>query len=204
MNTSTSGTGARASAVLTAKSKAFSAAFAVLLISLCIAGTAAHSAAMPGDPPIYNAASKSYFQLLTQTTQKQSWRFAYAAALSKTFRGVRGRLAVIDRPETHQFILRNFDLTRPIWIGLRYLCRFRMLEWNGSRPYAPGDPGHFHAWHPQWYRNTQTMCASGRSLEESYMPFYYETIGVRNARWQASGPAKFFGRFLVEFPTGEE
>ncbi len=83
-----------------------------MLILLCMAGTTAFSAAKPGDPPIYNPASKSYFQLLTLTTQKKSWRFAHRAALSTTFKSVRGRLAVIDRPETHQFILQNFDLSR--------------------------------------------------------------------------------------------
>ena len=166
--------------------------------------TTAFSAAKPGDPPIYNPASKSYFQLLTQTTRKQGWGNARRAALSKTFKGARGRLAVIDRPETHRFILQNFDLRKPIWIGLRYWCRFRMLEWNGRQPYSPGDPGHFQAWHPQWSRSSESMCKSYWRKENAYMPFYYQPLGARNARWQASGPAKVFGRFLVEYPTGEK
>ena len=204
MKTRTSGTEARALAIMARKARAFSGAFVVMLIPLCMAGTTAFSAAKPGDPPIYNPASRSYFQLLTQTTQKQSWRFARSAALSRTFKGVRGRLAVIDRPETHQFILQNFDLSHETWIGLRYWCRFRMLEWNGLRPYSPGDPGRFHAWHPQWYRNIQQRCGNIRSEKLGYMPFYYQPLGERNARWQGSGSAKFFGRFLVEYPTGEE
>ncbi len=168
-----------------------------------MAGTTAFSAAKPGDPPIYNPASKSYFQLLTQTTQKRSWRFARSAALSRTFKGVRGRLAVIDRPETHQFILQNFEVNEEIWIGLRYWCRFRMLQWNDLKPYSPGDPGRFHAWHPQWYR-VSPECAAWRSKEQAYRPVYYQPLGERNARWQASGPGKGFARYLVEYPTGEE
>ncbi len=204
MKTRTSGTGARALAAMARKARAFSGAFVVMLIPLCMAATTAFSAAKPGDPPIYNPASKSYFQLLKQTTKKQNWGSAHRAALSRTFKGVRGRLAVIDRPETHQFILQNFDLSREVWIGLRYWCSFRMLQWNDLLPYSPSDPGRFHAWHPQWYRNAQTTCAAWWSKKRAYMPFYYQSLGERNARWQASGPAKYFTRFLVEYPTGEE
>ena len=204
MKTRTSGTGARALAIMATKARALSGALVVMLIPLCMAATTALSAAKPGDPPIYDPASKSYFQLLTLKTQKTNWRFAQRAALSTTFKNVRGRLAVIDRPETHQFILQNFDMSGPTWIGLRYWCRFRMLEWSGLRPYSPGDPGRFHAWHPQWYRNAKSICASWRSQDEAYMTFYYQPVGERNARWQASGPGKGFARFLVEYPTGEE
>ncbi len=204
MKARASGTRARVLAAMARKARAFSGALVVTLAALCVAATTAFSAAKPGDPPIYNPASKSYFQLLNQTAQKKNWRNAYQAALSKTFKGVRGRLAVIDRPETHEFILQTFDTTRPIWIGLRYWCRFRMLQWNDLRPFSPSDPGSFQAWHPQWYRNTQSMCATWQSRENAYMAFYYQSIGERNARWQASGPAKFFDRFLVEYPIGEE
>ncbi len=203
MRTRTSGTGNRALAIMARKARAFSGAFVVMLIPLCMAGTTALSAAKPDDPPIYNPASKSYFQLLKQTTKKQNWGSAHRAALSRTFKGVRGRLAVIDRPETHQFILQNFEVNEEIWIGLRYWCRFRMLEWNGLRPYSPGDPGHFQAWHQQWYRKTPS-CSSWRGNDQAYKPFYYQPLGGMNARWQASGVAKAFPRYLVEYPTGEE
>ena len=169
-----------------------------------MAGSTAFSAAKPGDPPIYNPASKSYFQLLTLTTLRKQWRFAHGAALSRTFKGVRGRLAVIDRPETHQFILQNFELKFPMWIGLRYWCRFRMLEWNGLRPYSPSDPGHFQAWHPQWTRGNKGCVGKSAEGRDAVLGVYYQPIGKRNARWQAVGFAKFFGRFLVEYPTGEE
>ncbi len=203
MRTRISISGARARAIVTRKARAFSGALVMLLISLCMA-TTAFSAANPGDPPLYNPASKSYFQLLELTTQKRRWRNAHQAALSRTFKGVRGRLAVIDRPETHQFILENFDLSRQTWIGLRYWCRYRMLEWEGLRPYSPADPGHFPAWHPQWYRRADIICPNWWSKEIAYMPVYYLSLDGRNARWRAAGTEKGFTRFLVEYPTGEE
>ncbi len=203
MKTRSFGTGARALAIVARKARVFSGTFVVMLILLCMAVTTAFAAEKPGDPPIYNPASKSYFQLLWLTTDKANWRSAHRAAGSRIFKGVRGRLAVIDRPETHQFILQNFDLTHPTWIGLRYWCRFRMLEWNDLRPYSPGDPGRFHAWHPQWYSKSP-KCGDWWARESAYMPVFYRPHGERNARWQAIGPAKFFPRFLVEYPTGEE
>lgn len=158
-----------------------------------------------GDPPIYNPASKSYFQLLTKpVTNSGVWTSIQKLALSNVFKGVRGRLAVVDSPETHEFIVQNFDLSREVWIGLRYWCDFRMLQWSDSRPYSPSDPGHFSAWHPQWYRNATTNCETWRSGEQAFMPVYYRPLGQMNARWQASGPAKGFERYLVEYPTGGE
>ena len=161
-------------------------------------------AANSGDPPIYNPATESYFQLLKLNTHKRRWLDAREAAASQFFKGTRGRLAVVDRLETHEFILENFEFENPIWIGLRYWCGFRMLEWTGQRPYSPTEPGRFQAWHPQWYRNAQTLCAPSLQGTTNYMPVYYQPFGRNNARWQASGPAKFFGLYLVEFPTGGE
>ena len=121
---------------------------------------------------------------------------------------MRGRLAVIDRPETHQFILQkfilqNFEVNKVIWIGLRYWCHFRLLEWNGLRPYSPSDPGHFQAWHPQWARGKGCVGKSARGWD-AVLGVYYQPLGKQSARWQAVGFAKFFNRFLVEYPTGEE
>ncbi len=191
-------------AIMARKARAYSGACVVMLIPLCMAGTTAFSAAKPGDPPIYNPASKSYFQLLMQTTYNKNWDFARRAAWSRTFKGVRGRLAVVDRRETHLFILQNFDINRPTWIGLRYWCRYRMLEWNGLSPYSPTDPGRFHAWHARWFHKKPFECGSRRKRDRYYMAVYYEPIGSRNARWQASQSGRPIARFLVEYPTGEE
>lgn len=158
----------------------------------------------PDDPPVYNPMTKSYFQLLTLDKPAKTWRIAKESAESLTYKGARGRLAVVDRLETHRFILENFDFRGPSWIGLRYWCRFRMLEWSGQRPYSPTDPDRFHVWHPQWYRNEATKCSSNSRSQDNYMPVYYQPIGEHNAIWQASGHPKYFNFYLVEFPTGEE
>jgi hypothetical protein len=176
----------------------------IVFVVLLIRGGNAYSAAGPGDPPVYNPASESYFQLLALTTHKNRWSDARQMAASQIYKGVRGRLASVKDSETHEFILRTFDMSREVWIGLRYWCRYRMLEWDGERPYSPSDPGHFQAWHSQWIANSRTFCPADWTGSEAYMAIYYRNFGGTNARWQGTTPAKFFGRILVEFSTGEE
>ena len=179
-------------------------AASALTAAFHLAAERAWAVSRADDPPIYNPATKSYFQLLNLKTPSKTWRNAKEAAASLIYRGARGRLAVVDRPETHQFVLENFDFRGPSWIGLRYWCRFRMLEWSGQRPYAPTDPDRFHVWHPQWYRHEDTKCSSNSPSKDNYMPVYYQPMGEGSAIWQASGHAKGFNFYLVEFPTGEE
>ncbi|WP_299614801.1 C-type lectin domain-containing protein [Pelagibius sp.] len=174
-----------------------------LLLSLNVAVGDAAAVTKANDPPIYNPASKSYFQLLTTTGGQGYWGSALEQARAQVFKGVRGRLAVVDTSETHEFIMKQFDMSNPIWIGLRYWCSFRMLEWVGLRPYSPTDPGHFHQWHPQWARHGQG-CVPGSSGPRAYMGVYYQPLGKQTARWQAARAGKGFSLYLVEFPTGEK
>src|SRR3546814_15964029 len=109
---------------------------------------------------VYNPASKSYFQMLATTGRHGNWPESLEQARAQMFRGVRGRLAVIDTAETHEFVMRNFDVSNPTWIGLRYWCEFRMLEWVGLRPYSPSDPGRYQAWHRSEERRVGEECVS--------------------------------------------
>jgi len=77
-------------------------------------------------PPVYNPATKSYFQLVENQYHSYVWDKAQAEARTKIYKGVAGRLAVVDSPETHEFLVDHFDLRDPrkaIWIGLRYWCK---------------------------------------------------------------------------------
>jgi len=175
----------------------------VLLASLSLGTDRALAVSKAGDPPIYNPASKSYFQLLKATGRLNNWLTVRGQAMAQTFNGVQGRLAVIDSAETHEFIMKSFNVSKPIWVGLRYWCEFRMLEWYGQRPYSPSDPGHFQAWHSQWNRGNQ-LCAHGSSGPNAFMGVYYQPVGKQSARWQAARRGKGFGLLLVEFPTGDK
>jgi hypothetical protein len=175
----------------------------LLFLLLCGGVSYARAAAGAGDPPVYNPVSKSYFQMLGTTGRHGNWPESLEQARAQTFKGVRGRLAVIDSLETHEFVMRNFDVSHPVWIGLRYWCEFRMLEWVGLRPYSPGDPGRYQAWHPQWSRGDQ-FCPPNASGPGAFLGVYYQPISDSSALWQAVRTGKGFGRLLVEFPTGGE
>lgn len=155
--------------------------------------------------PVYNPASKSYFQLVHDRSRSYRWDRAQKEAAKKVFKGARGRLAVIDSLETHQFVLRNFDIRSErtnVWIGLRYWCPVQMLQWEGNRLFSPTDPEKFRAWHTPWHR-LRHFCQDVRTRQHGYMAAYYRTInGI--TQWQAVGIAKGFHYYLVEFPTGEE
>jgi len=178
------------------------------LLLLCMVYTGALWAAEGPYPsaPIYNPSSKSYFQLFADNGNPGTWDTAKVRAEAKTFKGVRGRLAVIDSAETHAFVVRTFNLARDklqVWIGLRYWCEAHLLQWESGRPYSPSDPGHFKIWHSQWSRNSANDCSFAKSRETGFVPVYYRTIG-NLTRWQAVGAAKNFPHYLVEFPTGKE
>lgn len=155
--------------------------------------------------PVYNPATKSYFQLIENNRHSYVWDKAQAEAQTKVYKGVAGRLAVIDSPETHKFLVDHFDLRDPrkaIWIGLRYWCKLHMLQWEGARPYSPSDVDRFSFWHNPWSRGGSS-CTEFRSTRVGYMPVYYVTVGS-STRWQATTASKGFHHYLVEYPTGHE
>lgn len=160
--------------------------------------------------PIYNPATKSYFQLFNDDLHP-SWEGVRAQAESKVFKGVRGRLAVVDTLEKHKFVLQNFHFNwheASVWIGLRYWCSVRMLQWEDGLPYSPSDADHFRLWHSRWARSESAgsvadPCGMDASLRQGFAPVYYRNIGGV-VRWQAVGAGKGFSNFLVEFVTNGE
>ena len=176
------------------------------VIVILMQGTAVFAAGDADDPPIYNPASQSYFQLVTLLPPGQPnsrWIQAYNLVQKLSFKGVRGRLAVVDSAETHKFIRQNFNIVGPTWIGLRYWCHYRKLMWNTSRPFAPRQPENFSAWHTQWQRSENVPC-DGAAARHHALGVYYSLHGGEDFRWQAVGPQKGFPWSLVEYPTGSE
>lgn len=178
----------------------------LLLLCLLYAGSVWAADGPVPSAPIYNPYSKSYFQLFDDNLRPGNWVAAKRRAEMKSFKGVRGRLAVVDSKETHDFIIRAFNLTQHkwgVWIGLRYWCVAHLLQWEQGRPYSPSDPSKFKIWHSRWSRNTENDCSFTESAKEGFVPVYYRTIG-NITRWQAVGAAKYFDYYIVEFPTGKQ
>jgi hypothetical protein len=156
--------------------------------------------------PFFNPSTKSYFQLFTDNENPGVWQAARKRAATKVYKGVRGRLAVIDSMETHKFILQSFGLNwreASVWIGLRYWCSARMLQWETGLPYSPSDATHFRMWHTKWARADGEACGMEASKRSGFAPVYYRNIGG-TVRWQAVGAGKGFNAYLVEFVTDGE
>ena len=147
--------------------------------------------------PVYDPAAKRYFALMHISAEPWSgmWDKVAEAARRQSYKGVRGRLAIVDSIEVHDFLLRTF---RPshyqyIWIGLRYLCRAKKLEWSDGRIFQPGS---FQAWDPKWKQDIY-VC-SDRNNANEWAPVAYSP----QFRWIAKGLHKGYDWYFVEFPTG--
>lgn len=158
--------------------------------------------------PMYDPASKSYFELARVTKQQAlagsdtyalPWDKAVVAASGRVFKGKPGRLAIIRSQETHMFILQNLRPNAAAWIGLRYLCKTRELRWvNGER----WQKGQFASWHDKWDHSGVAGCARGGG-ETDWMPIAYTAAG-EGFRWFAIGGKKIYLYYIVEYPTGQE
>ncbi len=145
--------------------------------------------------PIYNLHTKSYFELRIDMPKPPNWNTANKFAKTRTYKGVRGRLAIVKDVETHSFLRANFHINEEAWIGMRFLCSVRKLVW------VTGDEQkrrEFNAGARQWHR-TNVTCRTNRI---TFMPVYY--LPARDGfRWQASGQQKYFSSVFVEYPTGK-
>ncbi|MGF1606314.1 MAG: C-type lectin domain-containing protein [Rhodothalassiaceae bacterium] len=148
--------------------------------------------------PIYEESSDTYFQFFRDFRTNRHgmrWEEARLFASRARYNGRKGRLVIIDTPEKYEAIISNFPLqyvsNNYTWIGLRYWCLNRRLQWVDG-----GTPGRsaFSVWHAQWFRNPQITCSNSRI---NYMPVYLDGATLR---WQASGQAKRFPHYIVEFP----
>ena len=153
--------------------------------------------ATPG--PIYNEATKSYFEFREYGGQARngwSWETTAGAASQHFFKGTAGRLAVIDSPETMAFIQKNFHFREATWIGLRLFCSNRKLLWVNGKTHERTE---YSPWHPKWHR-THIQCGESKG-GITFMPVYLKAT-PSGYRWQASGQHKNLKHYLVEYPTG--
>lgn len=151
---------------------------------------------------LYDASSGSYFELYKN--EGVSWSSANNLAQRKSYKGRRGRLAVVRTRETHEFIRKNFQFSFKgglgAWIGLRYMCKNRKLYWvTGESLDRTSD---FQAWDRKWYLNEGTIC----TRSGSYMTVYYTTYTENNTLyrpglWRASSPSKGANFLIVEYPN---
>lgn len=174
--------------------------------ALLIVGITAAQAQPVVDTPLFDPSSGSYF-LLHRFTKAESpddvfhaLNFAQSmrAASGRAHKGVPGRMAVVKTAETHQFILINLRPPEHTWIGLRYFCKLRQLQWVNGEVHPKGA---FSPWAAKWDQADTASCVRGGG-EADWMPVAYEGVHA-GARWVAKGAKKRYSYVIIEFPTGK-
>ncbi len=186
---------------------------AVLVAGLLGCGQAAAASGPVYNAPVYNPATKSYFELFFpdkavagagRSARSFTWGEANEVARAQFYKGARGRLAVVRTRATNDFLIETFRPDRPAWIGLRFRCDVRVLQWvNGTiwplTNYANWGP----AWNvagPEPYGSGRTGCGQGGG---GSLPVHYWG-GAGRFKWNANGPGQRFPLLFVEFPTGHK
>jgi hypothetical protein len=171
----------------------------IALLFSASASVAQQPATQPINTPIYDPAAKRYFALMP--TEKRafagSWDNVATQARRQVFKGVQGRLAIVDNFEIHEFLLRHFhpDHYQYVWIGLRYLCRARRLEWSDGRAFTPGS---FQVWDVNWKQDIY-VC-SDKNDPRDWAPVAYSP---EMRSWIVKGRHKQYEWSFIEFPTGQ-
>ena len=155
------------------------------------------------DTPVYDPVSKSYFALWWSHDRKDiyhgyNYMHADAEARGLMFKGVHGRLAVVDSMEVHEFLMRTFHPLEPVLIGVRYSCaRRRLIASNGEDVSSFRPP-----WDTPWDQGEKT-CAGNPPPPTLYASIAYSAVD-KGFRWYAKSFGKEFFAYFVEFPVGHE
>lgn len=145
--------------------------------------------------PIFDPDSKSYFELRIDNREGY-WIRANEIARTLSYKGRKGRLALIKNKKNLEFIRENFRFNIETWIGMQFFCKYRKLIWVTGELQPLKSPG---MWVPQWYRNKKVTC---RNQNLQYMPVYLTNESKPYpVGWQASGSSKGHISYLVEYPA---
>ena len=173
---------------------------------LCFMATASVAAPLY-NKPVYDPATKSYFELYfpdpeaqPDSVQSFTWDQAVETAKEQWFKSVRGRLAVVKTRATNNFLLKTFRPDHNAWIGLRYRCDARVLQWVTGEIWPLTS---YANWGPAWnvaggspFGKERATCGGG-----SFGVHYWSQMG--GFRWNANVSQARFVTMFIEFPTGE-
>lgn len=150
--------------------------------------------------PVYDPESKRYFAFMKSENAvpaQTMWNSVAAQARRQVYKGVQGRLAIVDSLEVHNFLLRTFrpNQYQYVWIGMRYLCRAKKLEWSDGKLWQPGS---FQIWDEKWNQDVYTCADKGNPND--WAPVAY-TPSMHS--WIVKGNTKGYDYYFMEFPTGQ-
>jgi hypothetical protein len=134
------------------------------------------------------------------------WDRARIEAQRRSYKGVRGRLAIVDSRALDNFLFETFRPENIAWIGLRYWCEYNKLMTSENEIYART---RYANWSRQWatagggaFNPSQPRCSKDRN----YWPVHYwgTKHGGHAGRWNANGMIKEGHEYFVEYVVNEE
>lgn len=191
-----------------------------LFASVATFSIAASSAALAAEAlyntPIYNPATKSYFELYSpdpsvlhegNLIQHITWNVAKKMAERRKYHGTPGRLAVVKTRQVHEFLRDRFQPDHPAWIGLRYWCYFKKLQWVTGEVYPVTA---FAKWGRVW--NEGAIYPGQKDGQPAWCDTENKHSGMHGVHywsmsqgffWNANGQDKYFSAMFIEYPTGK-
>lgn len=161
------------------------------------------------DTPVYNPETKSYFELIRigkgysnrgSSVQEIGWDKARLLALSRVYKGVTGRLAIVPSQSVDAFLRDTFHPIHETWIGLRYWCHIGKLQWvDGTELKGSG----YQKWGPFWNVEGGDPNSSNVPRCVDFFPVHYWPV-EQGFYWNANGRHKEFYMIFIEYPTGGE
>jgi hypothetical protein len=179
-------------------------------ISILVGGSA-WAEGVKYNEPVYNPETKSYFELHRPKGQVTDagivWPEASEIAAGKEHQGVRGRLAVVKTAETDRFLRETFKPSTAAWIGLRFWCGFKKLQWITGDIHALNE---FQRWGPVWnikgrnsaMSSTRAECPARGGRTPYFLGIHYwnQETGFK---WNANSLDTGLNALFIEYPTGK-
>jgi hypothetical protein len=159
---------------------------------------------------VYHEATGSYFELVRISDAypgqffraRRSWAQSVRLAAQREYKGRQGRLAVVKSKEVNDFLRDTFQSEDRAWIGLRYWCRHRKLQWVTGELLRPTD---YQNWGSRWSVGGNNP--GGKTIEgcSARSPSPYRAVHYWSLKhgftWNAHVGNKHSPFFFVEYPA---
>ncbi len=181
----------------------------VLALVLLVGGATTTVAAPLLDTPVYYEPSDSYFELVSLKNQypgryvrdETDWLAMKDLAAKRTYKGRRGRLAIVRDRATNSFLRDTFKPDKSAWFGLQYLCKYNRLIWANGRLHEKDG---FQNWGRSWNVQGKNPSNPNRSQGCGNHNYFYAVhywASKHGFTWNANARNVHWKLAFVEYPA---
>ncbi len=181
----------------------------VLALVFLIAGATTALSAPLLDTPVYYEPTDSYFELVSLKSQypgrfardETGWLQVKVLAAKRSYKGRRGRLAVVRDRATNSFLRDTFKPNLPSWFGLQYLCQYNRLIWSNGRLHEKNG---FQNWSRVWNVRGKKPSNPNRSQGCGTHNYFYAVhywATKSGFTWNANASNVHWKLMFVEYPA---